>query len=189
MKLKISHILILVLVGIIVYLKGCESDIPAEPKIVTKIETRWDTVSLTDTQYIPQWRTRVEVEIDTFSTAIDTLAILKDFYAKYHYQDTVDLDSLGLIVINDTITQNKITSRNISPSINIPVTTISRDVYLNPRELYWGVGLSGRASGLNYIGGELLYRGRNKQAFGFGVGVDQQLQPILTFRYFHKIGK
>jgi len=189
MKLKINHIVILVLIGIVLYLKGCESGTPIEPKVITKVEVRYDTIETIKETYVPKWRTKIITEIDTFQAPIDTLNVLRDYYAKHYYQDTIDLDSLGLVVINDTITQNKIASRSINSSINVPITTIYRDTYLNPRELYWGVGLSGRASGLNYIGGELLYKGRNSQAFGAGVGVNQQLQPVLTFRYFRKIGK
>lgn len=189
MKLKINHILILVLLGIILYLKGCEDTDNIEPQVYTQIETKWDTFPKIDTQYVPKWRTKVEVKIDTFNTPIDTFAVLKDFYAKNYYQDTIKLDSLGIIVINDTITRNILASRKIIPTIAIPVTTISKEIYLNPREYYWGAGVTGNMDGLNYIGGEFLYRGKNRQALGIGIGINQELKPLVTFRYFQKIGK
>ena len=33
-------------------------DIPIEPKVITKVETKWDTVNIVKEVYVPKWRTR-----------------------------------------------------------------------------------------------------------------------------------
>ena len=98
-----------------------------EGSVITKIETKWDTLKIDSLVYVPKWRTRIVTEHDTIPTDIDTLSILKDYYSKYFYTDTLDLDSLGNIVINDTISKNQIIFREINPNIYIPTTTIERD--------------------------------------------------------------
>ena len=39
------------------------------------------------------------------------------------------------------------------------------------------------------INAELLYVNKKRQAYGFGVGVNSEFQPIYTGRLYWKIGK
>ena len=187
---NIQTLLIVVLVIIIIFLRSCSGGRGSvEPKIITKIETKYDTIQTIKETYVPKWKTKIVTEIDTFQAAIDTTAILRDYYAKYYYSDTLQIDTVGYAIINDTITQNTILARDIRTNILIPTTTITKEIYLNKREFYWGLGLQGRTDQLNYLGGELLYRNKNKQAYGFGIGVNQDFQPVLSGRMYWKIGK
>ena len=93
------------------------------------------------------------------------------------------------MTIIDSISQNKIFSRSIEYDLIYPTTTITKEIYLNNRELYWGLDINGTADQLNYVGGGLIYRNRKKQIYGLGVGVDQNLQPVLSGRLYWKIGK
>ena len=120
---------------------------------------------------------------------IDTLKILKDYYAKYFYADTLNLDSLGNIVIKDTISRNSIIFRKITPNILFPTTTTTNTVYINRREFYGGFGIKGRSNQLNYLGGELLFRTKNEQAYSVGVGINQDFQPVLGFGMYWKFNK
>jgi len=141
-----------------------------------------------NTKYVPKWRIRTETIHDTIPADIDTLEILKDYYAKYFYSDTIQLDTLGSIVINDTVTRNLISMRDIESNILIPTTTITKEIYLNKREFYWGLGVQGRTDQLNYVGGEFMYKTKNKQQYGIGLGLNQDLQPVLSGRLYWKIG-
>lgn len=188
---NIQTIVILVLI-ILVLMKTCEG--PAKPieKIVTKIEVRYDTLEVEKKVYIPKYQTRIVTKVDTFTInkKIDTLAILKDYYAKYVYQDTLKLDTLGYVVINDTITQNKIYSRSFDNSqILIPTTTITNDIYLNQRKFFGGVSLGGNSSQINFLSGDLLYKTKTDNIYGIGLGVNQNLQPIVIGRLYWKLGK
>ena len=175
--------------GLNLFNKNLKQPTPIEGTVITKIETKWDTIKIDSLIYVPKWRTHTITEYDTIPANIDTLSILKDYYTKYFYTDTLDLDTLGNIVINDTISQNLITSRKIIPNIYIPTTTIERDSLISKNEFYYGFGLAGNRQQFNYIGGELLWRSKRKKVIGLGVGINQNLQPVLTGRLFWKIGK
>ena len=187
---NIQTLLIVVLVVIILFMRACDGgNDPIEPKVITKVEVRYDTIETIKETYVPKWRTKIVTEIDTFRAPIDTLSILRDYYAKYYYSDTLQIDTVGYAIINDTITRNTILARDIRTNILIPTTTITKEIYLNNREFYWGVGLQGRTDQLNYLGGELLYRNKKRQIYGFGLGVNQDFQPVLSGRMYWKIGK
>ena len=181
------------LIVIIIIMRSCSGrghdTIITEPITVTQTVTKWDTLKIDSLVYIPKWRTRIETIHDTIPANIDTLSILKDYYAKYFYTDTLSLDSLGSIVINDTVSRNSIIFREIQPNVLIPTTTVTNTVFINKREFYVGFGLKGRTDQINYLGGELLYRTKNKQVYGAGVGLNQDFQPVLGFSMYWKLGK
>lgn len=186
---SIQSLLIIILVLILLFQSQCSRKPDVEPEVIVTIETKWDTVNVTQTEYVPKWRTRVVTEHDTIPQDIDTMSILKDYYSKFHYVDTLTLDTLGYLVLNDTISKNSIMSRSFVSDISIPTTTITKEIYLKKREFYWGMGLNGDASQLNYLGGEFMYKNKQRNMFGVGVGVNQDLQPVLSGRMYWKIGK
>ena len=191
---NIQNLLIVVLVAFLLFQRGCSSNHDkVEPKIITNIETKWDTITVEKKIYVPKWNTKIvtKYESDTIviTTPIDTLEILKDFYSKNVYVDEIELDSLGTITITDTVTQNAIISRSVISDILVPTTIITSDIYVNNREFYWGIGLQGRSDQLNYLGGEFLLRGKNRQVYGLGLGVNQDFVPVISGRLYWKIGK
>lgn len=186
---SIQSLLIIVLAAVLLYQSQCSRKPDVEPEVIVTIETKWDTVSVTQTEYVPKWRTRVVTEHDTIPQDIDTMSILKDYYSKFHYVDTLTLDTLGYLVLNDTISKNSIMSRSFISSVSVPTTTITKEIYLKKREFYWGMGLSGDKSQLNYLGGEFMYKNKQRNMFGVGMGVNQDLQPVVSGRMYWKIGK
>ena len=189
-RFTFEHIVILILGVCLLWLTQCRRTEPIIEEIVkTEVVTKWDTVEVAKTEYVPKIVERVVVDIDTFSTPIDTVSVLKDYYAKYFYTDTIQIDTLGSIVINDTITRNLIAMRDVQSNIFIPTTTITNTVYLNRREFYGGISITGQPTQLDFINGELLYKGKKRNAYGIGVGINNELVPIYTFKVFWKIGK
>ena len=186
---NIQTLLVVVLAVLLFLQRGCSSTPPVEPKVITEVVTKWDTVKVEQTEYVPQIIEKVVVNIDTFSTPIDTVSVLKDYYAKYFYTDTIQLDTLGSIIVNDTITRNLISFRDVQSNIFIPTTTITNTVYLYKREFYGGVSVGATNQAVQNINGELLYVNKKRQAYGFGVGLNPQWQPIYTVRMYWKIGK
>jgi len=197
---NIKNIIIMVLVVIIILMQQCsgpsidfnlfgKKDTPIEGTVITKIETKWDTVSVDSIVYVPKYLTKTITEHDTIPADIDTLSILKDYYTKYFYSDIIDLDSLGTITIDDTISKNSIVWRKVKPSLYIPTTTITRDSLISKNEFYYGFGLAGNREQFSYVGGELLYRSKRKKIIGAGIGINQNLQPNVSFRMMWKIGK
>ena len=192
---NIQTLLIVVLAVLLLLQRGCSSTPPVEPTVITEVVTKWDTVKVKKTEYVPKIVEKVVVEIDTFSTPIDTVSVLKDYYAKYFYTDTIQLDTLGSIIVNDTITRNLISFRDVQSDIFIPTTTITNTVYLNRREFYGGISVGGMVnpvqneSPINYISGELMYVNKKRNVYGFGLGVDNEFLPIISGRLYWKIGK
>ena len=192
---NIQTLLVVVLAALLFFQRGCSSTPPVEPKVITEVVTKWDTVKVEQTEYVPQIIEKVVVNIDTFSTPIDTVSVLKDYYAKYFYTDTIQLDTLGSIIVNDTITRNLISFRDVQSNIFIPTTTITNTTYLYKRELFWGVAVGGminpvqNESPINYVSGELMYVNKKRNVYGFGLGVDKDFFPIVSGRLYWKIGK
>ena len=192
---NIQTLLVVVLAALLFFQRGCSSTPPTEPKVITEVVTQWDTVKVEQTEYVPQIIEKVVVNIDTFTTPIDTVSVLKDYYAKYFYTDTIQLDTLGSIIVNDTITRNLISFRDVQSNIFIPTTTITNTTYLYKREFFGGISVGGminpvqNESPINYISGELMYVNKKRNVYGFGLGVDKDFFPIVSGRLYWKIGK
>jgi len=189
---NLQTILIVGLVVIILLMRQCDGKKPVIKTIVeTKETVKWDTIKVPEITYVPKWKTKIVRVTDTIPKDIDTMEILKDYYAKYFYTDTLDIDSIGNIVINDTITQNKIFARK--PKVNIQIPTITKEIVItkviSEREFYYGVGLQGSTDQLNYLGGEFLYRTKKKNAYGVSLGINQDFSPIIGGKVYWKIGE
>jgi hypothetical protein len=185
---NIQSLLIAVLVIIILIQRSCSGPVEPTERIIRDTIIEYVTIEKEYPVYVPQVKYVTKVDIDTFSTPIDTAAILADYYAIRTYEDTQVLDSLDL-TITDTVSQNQILGRKIAYNFTYPRKTIKETIYINPREFYVGLGLTGDKTQINYLGGELMYRNKRKQAYGFGLGVNQDLQPVFTGRMYWKIGK
>lgn len=191
----IRNLIILVLIVVILLLRQCSGDggeiTPSEPTIVTKVETKYDTITIDKKVYVPKWKTKIVTQVDSIlvNTPIDTLEVLKDYYAKNVFVDKIELDSLGFVTITDTILKNTLFNRLVESEIIIPTTTVTQTEYINPREFYVGFGLNGTSKQFNYVGGSILYRTRKKQAFGLGIGLNDQFQPIISTQFLWKLGK
>ena len=186
---NIQTLLVVVLAALLLYQKGCSSTPPVEPEVITEVVTRWDTLKVATKEYVPKYIRKTVVEIDTFQVPIDTISILKDYYAKYFYTDTIRVDSLGFIVINDTVTRNLISKRDVQSNIFIPTTTINNTIYLYKRELFGGISVGSTPAAIQNLSGELLFVNKKRQAYGFGLGLNNNFDPIYTARLYWKIGK
>lgn len=191
---NIQTILIVVLLIIIFLMRECgggSSNNGNGGKIdTTVIETvKWDTLRIPEITYVPKYRTKYVTK--TVPADVDTAAILKDYYSLYYYSDTLQIDTIGNIVINDTVTQNKIVAR--TPKVSISIPTITKEItinnYINNREFYYGFGIQGTTNQMNFIGGDLLYRTKKKTAYGLSVGINQDFAPVIGGRMYWKFGK
>lgn len=187
-EISFQTLIITVLVAVILLMRNCSGPItPTEPRIERDTVVEYVTIEKEVPVYKPQIRTVIKTRIDTFTTPIDTAAILADYYAVKTYEDTQVLDSLD-ITITDTVSQNQILGRKIAYNFTYPRSTITEKIYLNQRELYYGIGLGGGAEN-NYFGGELLFRNKKNQAYGLGVGINSKFQPAVIGRIYWKLGK
>mgnify|MGYP003649584401 CR=1 FL=1 len=198
MKNLFKNFQTLIIIGLVIVIfllrecKGESKGAPIEPTTIVKIETKYDTIINTVETYIPKYRTEVKwktvhdtVEIhDTIP--IDTMSVLKDYFKAYAYTDTLKKDSIT-VIINDTISQNRILARGIEYTLVYPTTIISKTKNINKRELYAGFGLGGNKQELSYAGGELLLRTKKEQIYGVGLGINNNFEPILMFKMSWKL--
>ena len=185
---NIQSLLIVVLIVVIYLMRQCSGPIESTERVVRDTITEYVTIEKEYPVYVPKVKYVTKVDIDTFSTPIDTAAILADYYAIRTYEDTQVLDSLDL-TITDTVSQNQILGRKIAYNFTYPRKTIIEKHYINQRELYFGLGLAGNKDQIQYLGGEMLYKNKKKQALGLGIGVDQTLAPVISGRMYWKLGK
>jgi len=178
---RIQSITIVVLVIIILLMSKCsggDSPRPVDTKVVTETKIVWDTLEVEKKVYVPKWRTKVETKYDTtyveVPAEVDTMDILKDYYSKYVYVDTLFLDTLGYITLVHTVTENKIFNRTNIPEIRIPTKIQKEVVYINEREFYAGMGARTNGKNISWMGLEGLYRTKKGNTFTLGIGTDNE---------------
>lgn len=117
--------------------------------------------------------TIVEKQI-VIPAVVDTQALLKDYYSKVLYKDTLFLpDSLGTVSVTDTISQNKILGRTFDAKVKertIKETMIVKE--LPKTQVYYGfTGGFNKADVISNVGGGLLVKTKKDKIYQVGVGV------------------
>ena len=121
---------------------------------------------------------------------IDTMEIIKAYFAKNVYKDTLHLpDSLGFVAVQDTISENKIQARKYTASVKqrtIKETTIVKE--LPKTKIFWGIGMGfDKINFVNHVGANLLINTKCDKLYNFGVGVDINKTPFLNASIYWKI--
>lgn len=200
-KLDIKTIIIVGLI-IFLLLRGC-GDTPQGTKEIVKVDgKKYELVDKTiDTVYIekrvevptyvPKYVERVVEKIVKIPTNVDSLQIIKDYYSKFITKDTlrltyefasnITIDSigtkpnptLGFGVITDTITQNKVLSRDVVWNFKIPTiynTTIVKE--LPKTQLYYGFNLGGNKEDIfSTASGGLILKTKSDNLYQLNLGV------------------
>ena len=200
-KLDIKTIIIVGLI-IFLLLRGC-GDTPQGTKEIVKVDgKKYELVDKTiDTvfvekrvevpTYVPKYVDRVVEKIVKIPTHVDSLQIIKDYYSKFVTKDTLKLTyefapeitidsigtkpnpTLGFGVITDTITQNKILSRDVVWNFEVPTiynTTIVND--LPKTQLYYGFNLGGNKQDIfSTASGGLILKTKSDKLYQLNLGV------------------
>jgi len=141
-----------------------------------------DTIDIVKTKVVTKkgediyHETIVEKQV-VIPAVIDTMALLKDYYSKVLYKDTLVLpDSLGIVALNDTITQNKILGRTFNASVKqrtIKETTIVKE--LPKTKLFYGLeGGFNKADFVSSVGAGVLINTKKDKIYQLGLGVTNQ---------------
>jgi hypothetical protein len=215
------EILILLLVGIILFLRGCGSDygdkeiVEIDGEKFELLEQKTDTVFVEKevkvTKYVPKYITKEVIKEVEIPVDIDSLAVIKDYYAKYVVKDTLNLtydfpevvtDSLGnkpsgdlgFGILTDVISQNAIESREIDWFFKIPTvynTTIVKELPKNEFYIGFGTGID-QTNGLNNLSGNVLFKTKKLNIYGLNLGLSNQLgeyKPFVGGSMYWKLGK
>jgi hypothetical protein len=141
-----------------------------------------DTVDIVKTKVVTKkgediyHETIVEKQV-VIPAVIDTMALLKDYYSKVLYKDTLILpDSLGIVALNDTISQNRILGRTFNASVKqrtIKETTIVKE--LPKTKLFYGLeGGFNKADFVSSVGAGVLINTKKDKIYQLGLGVTNQ---------------
>ena len=216
-----KELLILILIGIIFLMRGCGTDY-GDKEIVNidgedfeLIEQKTDTVFVEKevkvTKYVPKYITKEVIKEVEIPADVDSLAIVRDYFASYKVTDTLQLaydfpevvtDSLGnkpsgdlgYGILTDVISQNTIQSREIDWFFKIPTvynTTIVKELPKN--EFYYGFGLGvDQTNGFGNFSLNGLLKTKKMNIYGLNVGMSNQAgqyKPFVGTSLYWKIGK
>lgn len=185
MKNILYAIIALLLILVVVQHKGCEisdDDTPDTTIVRDTVYNTHDSVIVrkvkiveTDTTYIP---TAPEYLPDTNYAALKKQfeALVKMHTARNIYADSLQLDSVGYVVINDTVQFNTLHNRKYHYNYKVPVITETVTINNPPkktRQLYLGAGVNGsKTYGIETVSAGLLYKTKKDQLYGMQVGVN-----------------
>lgn len=200
-KLDFKTILIIGLIVVIFLLRFCGNDNgnTEDPNIIKVKGKKYEIVDhKRDTTYITRdsiiYRKgkdiKVEVEVPVYIPQdADTNLILKDYFSKRFYIDTIDLGQKSFVIIKDTITENKIITRIFESSITEKIINDTFFLKELPKVKFF-IGLQSgfdRSSIINYGGVNLLYNDKKDRIFGLGVGLNSNRQTTLMGSVYWKL--
>jgi hypothetical protein len=183
----IRHIVILLMVGIIVFLQFF---VPPQIEIEEKLV--YDTIPqevIYEVEVEVPYEVEVEkiVEVPAPTPLVDTSFILQEYYVKNFESDTITLsNNQGFIYLFDTISQNKVISRNFSATIKpkivrepaLELPKIRNQVY---------IGLNGALSQqdwVNSIGTSILLKTKDDKVFQLGGGFANRTLDGTTGKFY-----
>ena len=204
------EIIILLLLGIILFLRGCGEDygdktlVEVDGEQYELLESKTDTIYVEKevkvTKYVPKYITKEVIKEVEIPVDVDSLAIIKDYFSKITVKDTLSLaydfppvvtDSLGnkpsgdlgFGILTDVISQNRIESREIDWYFKIPTvynTTIVKELPKNEFYIGFGTGID-QTNGLNNLSGNVLFKNKKQNIYGLNIGISNQLGEYKPF--------
>ena len=185
-KPYLTLIVITILLLIIVLQRSCSKDTiqSVDPVITVKIDTVYTHFTDTVVKKVPV-KTIVYIKPDgpeyTSGENIDSCRARFDYLLKQHiarrvYQDTLKLDSLGTIVIKDTVWLNKLHGkRAYIKNYKIPLVTKTITVTKEKepvRQLYIGGNIFGDKNALQLVTPGVLYKTKKDQIYQANLGIN-----------------
>jgi len=184
-KPYLTYILIGILILIIFLQRSCTSGdvVTADPKVDIKYDTIYKHITDTIIKKVPV-KSIVYVKPDgpeyTSGENIDTCRarfnyLLKQHIARRVYQDTLKLDSLGTIVVIDTVWLNKLGKRTKIYDYKIPFVTKTVTITKEKdpvRQLYIGGNIFGDKNALQLLTPGVLYKTKKDQIYQANVGIN-----------------
>jgi hypothetical protein len=192
-------ILIIILIVIVIFqnftmTKSTPATIKIDGRKYNIIKEVIDTVDVEKVKYIKKGKDTVYLDTIIYIRVpvnIDTLAIIKDYFAKRVYKDTLFLpDSLGFVSIVDTITKNSIESRIFNAKVKERIIRDTKIVKDPPKNQLF-VGLNSQFGGGSFvtgIGGSLIFKSKDDKLYQLGTGItNNNLKPYINGGIYWKI--
>lgn len=193
-KKNITNWFIVILIVIILLQRSCKTEVNKDlVKETVKTDTVWKetkdtvfkTVKVTNIKYVPLNKEKYTVSDNCDSSKIRFDNILKEHLVRTVYTDTIKLDSLGTIVVKDTVWLNKLHGkREYIKDYKIPfVTKTITKPELPKRQLYIG----GNLNSMQSITSGLLYKNKKDQIYQVNVGISTNGSIIYGIGGYWKI--
>jgi hypothetical protein len=151
--------------------RGSSQRSPADTtQLITKILYRpGDTVTLYRTLRVPGPSHITYLSTPTWLPASPDSSLLRNYYARVCYRDTLLNDTSALIVLSDTLSQNRIAARKLSFKNKrcSEVRYITQRIYPSPpaqRHYYAGAALGGNGSSFSF-GPSFLYEDKSGRLY------------------------
>jgi hypothetical protein len=189
--MKKLYILLLMLMGVsafgqkqkFIIIKSYKNGIATVSKVIPIKQPQ--TINVTQIKYVPQVRFKkskpqivkeVEyklVNVPTAPTALDTVAILQQYYPKNVHREVLTLEEgVGNVVIIDTISHNRLVSRrwiaDVKPRIKERIVEVYR-----PKTVQWYIGpnfTSNVQQPFLSFGASILRKSLNDNIFQISIG-------------------
>lgn len=194
-KANFFNVVVLILVSVIL-LQKCTSTPakPIEPKIVK--DTVWVVTKNTvitkptlvktipgkpETNYIP--------DPNYSKLVLQYTKLVEEHIALNVYKDTIKIDSIGHVYINDTVSKNNISYRKVAWDLKYPIVT--KTITLPPirnNQLYVGGGIQGgQTQLLNQFNVGLLLKTKSDKVYNVYTGLNTNGQLQVGLQAYWKI--
>lgn len=161
--------------------------IPQYQPIIVKSEPASSSV-------IPQIYQQTSTDVRELTKQVKELAA--QFYAVNHYRDSIQLkdssgNNVGIVRLDDAVSQNQIQTRNPSYSLRLPVITNTVTIdhpYKPQRQIYVGGGITGaKESLIQQLEAGLLLKNKKDQMYGVKAGIDMKGNLLYGIQSYWKI--
>lgn len=204
--LNIKNILIVILCIVLLfqYIKGCNTKKEDKPEETIKIDgKKYDVIKKeTDTFYLEKIKVVKKAGKDIYHDTtiyvsipqeVDTIKILSQYYAKNVFTDTLQLnDNLGFVSVVDTVKENRIHHRTFVSKVKEKI--IEQKIYLKepPKsQLYFGFeGIFDKAEIFRGAGTGVIYKTKSDKLYKANIGVlnlHHDLSPYINAGVYWKI--
>lgn len=181
--LSVKNIAIVVLVALVMvkWFSPRETVYIDKPEV---LKSTTDTVTVVDTKVVFKKgntvyeKVTVEKEV-VVPAVVDTMSILKQYYSRVGYLDTLRLQEEGSVSVLDSITENRIFSRSFIASIK-PRLEIKKDTVMVKEpaktKIYYGPeGGLNTTNVVSHLGIAVLVKSKKDVMYNLGIGLSSQV--------------
>ena len=182
MKDKYLQILVTIAVASLFWLithYGCQRD--CKPEIIRDTTYVYDTIPRIDTLPVPVPYAVIEVESIPVHIS-DTLCreLYMNYYSSLLYHDTLRNDSLALIILNDTVSRNKLSGRTLYYIDRTPTQVITNTFICPENRWRFYAGISPGFGRNNGFGVSAILQ-RSNMAYGYTYDVVNQQHYLSMY--------
>jgi hypothetical protein len=170
--------------------------IPYPTKVLTRVIYKYVTVEKIKKVNVPVPKIEYKiVEVLGKPTALDTIAILQQYYPKNVFTDVLVLEKgQGKVTVTDTVSHNRLVGRTFTADIKPRL--VRENVEVIPpaiREYYLGPELTTNFNGINnWYGLNLLVKNKINNIIKLGAGINMRdglegPRPYLVGGFYFKI--